>query len=502
MSGAARAAEITVRWTFATNNVDGSPLTDLAGAKVYYGLASSNYHAFIDVGMVTHYTVTGLTAGVTHYLNGTAYNRAGLESDFCSEVAEVAQSPQSGLLDHFAWGPISSPQVAGVPFHATVTAQDTNHATVATFVGSVSLGASGHGYAAIGTGTAVVNVPMRTSYDDARTEVIYVTSEVGQAGWITALALNVSTVPDQTLKNWTVRLKHTALQKFTSGSTWESNGWTIVYRQDATVTATGWVSFAFSTPFYYNATSNLMVDFSFNNTSHAGAGNCRYTTASGKRRLSGNVNGTSYGDPLNWSGAAPARSLSRAIPNIRLQVGGPVGISPTHVVDFVRGTWSGSVTMGNPAAGVVLRADDGAGHSGSGPPFDVAVDPLTAQMDPVAEATPSPGDSDGDGMADSSELLAGTDPYDPDSALTMNGAYRPTGEGETGIAVEWSSVTGVFYAVERSTNLMAVPTFMHTVSHVPGQSPITTYTDTTATGIGPYYYRVHAEPGSGLGQIP
>ena len=28
-------AVITVAWTFATNNADGTPLTDLAGAKVY-----------------------------------------------------------------------------------------------------------------------------------------------------------------------------------------------------------------------------------------------------------------------------------------------------------------------------------------------------------------------------------------------------------------------------------------------------------------------------------
>ena len=54
---AASTPSVTVQWTMPTVNLDGTPLTDLAGAKVYYG---------------------------------TAYNTAGLESDFCTEMAKVA----------------------------------------------------------------------------------------------------------------------------------------------------------------------------------------------------------------------------------------------------------------------------------------------------------------------------------------------------------------------------------------------------------------------------
>ena len=94
-AGCATAAEVTVHWTFASNNLDGTPLTDLAGAKVYHGMASSNYtHAVVvpggEPGSNGTCTVTGLVAGVTYYLNGTAYNVPGLESDFCNEVAKVA----------------------------------------------------------------------------------------------------------------------------------------------------------------------------------------------------------------------------------------------------------------------------------------------------------------------------------------------------------------------------------------------------------------------------
>ena len=87
---AASTPSVTVQWTMPTVNIDGAPLTDLAGAKIYYGTASSNYTHVVDVGMVESYTVTGLVEGVTYYFNGTAYNTAGLESDFCNEVAKVA----------------------------------------------------------------------------------------------------------------------------------------------------------------------------------------------------------------------------------------------------------------------------------------------------------------------------------------------------------------------------------------------------------------------------
>jgi len=67
-----------------------TPLTDLAGVKIYWGTASSNYQWLVDVGMATNHTLTGLQYAVEYFITGTAYNTAGLESDFCPEITKIA----------------------------------------------------------------------------------------------------------------------------------------------------------------------------------------------------------------------------------------------------------------------------------------------------------------------------------------------------------------------------------------------------------------------------
>jgi len=57
------------------------------------------------------------------------------------------------------------------------------------------------------------------------------------------------------------------------------------------------VTFRFPTPIDYDGTSNLMVDFSFNNTSATAAGIVRVSPMSASRTLYAAVNSTN-GDPL------------------------------------------------------------------------------------------------------------------------------------------------------------------------------------------------------------
>jgi hypothetical protein len=285
-----------------------------------------------------------------------------------------------GPLASFNWNSIPSPQTAGVPFPVSIQAKDANNLTITDFAKTVTLAGMGPARNLIvGTGTSSSDYPMSAANQDARTQVIYLTNELGRACVIQALALNVSTLPGQTLRKWSLRMKHTSLGNYIKQSGWESTGWTTVYQNDQTVSATGWVEFVFSVPFSYNGRDNLMVDFSFNNTNSTRSGFCRYTSASKTRTLYAAAN-TTYGDPLTWSRTTPKPTLSPILPNIRLQVFDPVIITPFNVTGFVNGVWSGNVSVSSETTGLALSADDGAGHMGYGNLFDVLGLPETALM--------------------------------------------------------------------------------------------------------------------------
>ena len=78
----------TLTYDAPTTNVDGTPLTDLAGYKVYYGTLSSYYNVIIDVGNVTTYKVENLSSG-TCYFAVTAYDTSWNESNYSNEVSKT-----------------------------------------------------------------------------------------------------------------------------------------------------------------------------------------------------------------------------------------------------------------------------------------------------------------------------------------------------------------------------------------------------------------------------
>jgi hypothetical protein len=109
----------TLSWNAPTTNADGTPLTDLAGYKVYYGTSSRNYSQTIDVGNVTTYTVNNLTDGTIYYFATTAYDISRNESDYSNEAiwsAELAgfvELPKTGQTESYFPGDDGSIQ-AGI----------------------------------------------------------------------------------------------------------------------------------------------------------------------------------------------------------------------------------------------------------------------------------------------------------------------------------------------------------------------------------------------------
>ncbi len=78
----------TLTWDPPTTNADGTPLTDLAGYKIYYGTSPDNYTVVINVGNVTIYRIDNMPLG-TYYFAVTAYDTAMNESDYSNEVSKI-----------------------------------------------------------------------------------------------------------------------------------------------------------------------------------------------------------------------------------------------------------------------------------------------------------------------------------------------------------------------------------------------------------------------------
>jgi len=84
----ASSAAVTINWTPPTENVDGTPLTNLAGYNIHYGTTSGNYTQTIAVSNpgIASYVVQSLAPG-TYYFVVAAVNSSGTESPLSSQVS-------------------------------------------------------------------------------------------------------------------------------------------------------------------------------------------------------------------------------------------------------------------------------------------------------------------------------------------------------------------------------------------------------------------------------
>jgi hypothetical protein len=97
-------------------------------------------------------------------------------------------------------------------------------------------------------------------------------------------------------------------------------------------------------------------------------------------------------------------------------------------------------------------------------------------------------DLDGTGMNVYQDWIAGLNPTNALSVLKMTSATPAT--NAAGLVVTWESVNTRTYFLQCSTNLAAQPAFITIRSNIAGRAGTTSYTDTTATNAGPYFYRV------------
>lgn len=83
---------IRLAWDAPQTRADGSPLTDLAGFRIYYGTSSRNYSQVVSVNGAasTTYTIENLPAG-SYYLVLKAVDASSNESAATAELSKTIQ---------------------------------------------------------------------------------------------------------------------------------------------------------------------------------------------------------------------------------------------------------------------------------------------------------------------------------------------------------------------------------------------------------------------------
>lgn len=215
----------------------------------------------------------------------------------------VSDSTYKGVIPSYTWN-------TSITYY--VHAEDNSPAHNSTNSSSISFFIKqGPDIVTIGSGTVLSTYPYYTYYHDAKSQMIYLASEIitagGSPGLIPSIAFNVSNIGGPAMQNFTIQMQNTSLTALTG---FVNTGWTTVFNGTYTVTGTGWQTIELQTPFNWNGTSNLLINICFDNTSFSTTSSVFSTANAGKTW--GQALDASAGCAFN-AGAAQANR-----PNIRL----------------------------------------------------------------------------------------------------------------------------------------------------------------------------------------
>lgn len=170
----------------------------------------------------------------------------------------------------------------------------------------------------IGDGSTSWHYPISTFYHDARTTTLYRSDEIGGAGIIESLSLEILSVPGQPLDDFVIRMR--ATQAGTAlPLNWldADSGWSTVYSGSQQIESNGIVQFIFDIPYVYDGNSDLLIDFSHDHTIYTSSASVAATDLGEPRSLFARSD-SNHGDPLEWGGDTPTPNVSQLIPNIDL----------------------------------------------------------------------------------------------------------------------------------------------------------------------------------------
>ncbi len=248
------------------------------------------------------------------------------------------------VLDRLVWSPIGTTQSLSTPFGVTLTALNADNGVIAGFTGPVALSAYATG--ALSTNTLVGNL----GTPESQTDPTY--------NW----TIGYEFTPTTTLQAFSVRS-----YSGTKVSVWTGTG-ALVASRNVTSPPGTWTETALNAPVTLSAGTPYRL------AAYFPAGTPQYYSYQWPTTFpNGTIGQNSYyvygeGFPNEVSGTGVGIFL-----DLRYTVpySNSVSISPTASGSFAGGIWNGSVTVGAAANNVVLKADDGAGHTAASNPFNV-----------------------------------------------------------------------------------------------------------------------------------
>jgi hypothetical protein len=123
--------------------------------------------------------------------------------------------------------------------------------------------------ASVGIENHLLNHPLNASFPEGRAQYLWKASEMLtaglQAGDISGMRLHIQQA-GSTLKNFCIRIR-TTIKDSLKANDFENDGFTLVFLNNLTIGDTGWIKVHFVNSFAWDGTSNLIVDFSFDNQS-------------------------------------------------------------------------------------------------------------------------------------------------------------------------------------------------------------------------------------------
>ena len=306
---------------------------------------TNGIYALARIRSATSYAITITKANYTtvsgNFSTGTSSDNGATSGDYWG--ANFTMPMLTTVLDHLAWGAVASPQSPNVPFGVTIMAQNLTNGPATGFAGPVAVSAYMTGLVAT-TSTIIGNLTSLSYYYGPE------------------LTLGYAFTPN-------TNVQVTAVRGYSTDkvSIWTDSG-TLLTSQ--AVSASGsWVEASLTTPI------TLIGGTTYRIASHVPVGMHGYYLPSSWPTTFANgtvgqnfylSTGDVFPNSIQATGQGP-------LVDLRYQVvfSNSIPVTPTSSGAFANGVWNGNIAVAQAATNVVLKADDGAGHTALSTAFNV-----------------------------------------------------------------------------------------------------------------------------------